>query len=57
MAKIVPLIGRKPKRIGETVFTESGLRLGEKRRVPEAKWFLALLVGAPVLVFLVVFFW
>ena len=47
----------KPRKIGETIFTESGSRLAPKRKVTDSGWFLPLLLTLPFGAFVLVLLW
>ena len=57
MGKVTRLDPHKPRRLGETVFTGSGLRLAPQVVRDNAPWFALALVVLPATAFCLVFFW
>ena len=57
MADVTELKPRKPRKIGETIFTERGSRLSPVRNVVDSGWFKPLIVTLPIAAFVLVFFW
>ena len=57
MSKIANLDPRKPRKIGETVFTHSGSRLVPVRQFRDSGWFLPLMATLPVAAFVLVYLW
>jgi hypothetical protein len=57
MEKIVPLPKRSGRRLGETVYTESGLRLPANRVKTTERWFIVAVVALPALAFLTILLW
>ena len=57
MADVTELKPGKPRKIGETIFTDSGSRLSPAHRVVDSGWFLPLMLTLPVGAFILVLFW
>lgn len=57
MGDVKDLNLKKPRKIGETTYTDSGLRLGSVGGVVGSGWFLPLIVTLPIAAFVLVFFW
>lgn len=57
MGDVTKLGPGKPRRIGETTYTDSGLRLGPVRKVVDSGWFLPMIVTVPIAAFVLAFFW
>ncbi|MBD2842937.1 hypothetical protein [Erythrobacter rubeus] len=47
----------KPRKLGQTEWTEGGMRLAPVKRVVESDWFLPAMLTLPVGAFVLVFFW
>lgn len=47
----------KPRRLGETEWSDGGLRLSPARKVTDSDWFLPATITLPLGVFLIVYFW
>jgi hypothetical protein len=47
----------KPRKLSETEWSEGGLRLSPARKVIDTDWFVPAIVGLPLGVFLIVYFW
>ena len=57
MGKLIPLKGSRARKLGETVFTDAGLRLAPKNNAPREYWFGAALAMTAIGTFLTVFLW
>lgn len=57
MPKVTHLNTSKPRRIGETVYSDRGLSLSPIKRVRDSGWFGPLMVTIPIGAFVLVFFW
>ncbi len=57
MGNIHRINRRKPRKVGEVEWTESGLRLSPVKRVVESDWFWPAMLTFPLGAFLIVFFW
>ena len=57
MGDLQKLNTSKPRRLGDTVWSEGGLRLSPARKVIDSDWFAPTIVGLPLGVFLIVYFW
>ena len=57
MADLHRLDPRKPRKLGETEWTESGMRLAPIQRAIESDWFWPAMLTVPLAAFILVFFW
>ena len=57
MADVTELKPGKPRKIGETIYTERGSRLSPVRSAVDSGWFKPLIVTLPIAAFVLVFLW
>lgn len=57
MGDPIPLKQRTARRLGETVYTERGLRLPDRAKPTKTLWFCMALAVMSIGAFLVTFFW
>ena len=57
MNKTAKFARRKPRRIGETIYTDSGSRLASVRQFRDSGWFAPLMATLPIGVFVLAYFW
>ncbi len=57
MTNVTDLNPKKPRKIGDTIYTDSGSRLSPTHRVIDSGWFKPLIITLPFAAFFLVFFW
>ena len=57
VSNVADLDPKKPRKIGETVFTHTGSRLAPVRQLRDSGWFRPLMATLPVGAFVLVYFW
>lgn len=57
MAEVSKFKPAKPRKIGETEWSDGGLRLSPVRRVVDQGWFLPMIATLPLGAFILIFFW
>jgi len=57
MGDVRKLDQSKPRKLGETVWSEKGLRLGSAQEAAEGSWFLPALFAISLAAFMIIFFW
>ena len=57
MGSLHKLDPNRPRKLGETEWTESGVRLSPAQRVVESDWFWPAMLTFPLGAFLIVLFW
>lgn len=57
MGDVTELKLGKPRKIGETIYTDRGSRLSTARNVVESGWFIPLMLTLPIGAFFLVLLW
>jgi hypothetical protein len=57
MSEVTRLNTSRPRKIGETVYSDRGLRLSPMQHARDSGWFWPLMTTLPLAAFVFVFFW